>query len=640
MDEEEEELPLTSSESGSIIITGFVLLIAVLIPSILFNRTDPTLAGVIIPGDVCSEIISCPSGPSGPIGSTGPSGPPGRDGDEGPEGPSGKQGPQGPRGESGVGICMANPSCPTGPTGPSGASGATGQRGPRGFRGIAGTGPAGTTGPTGATGPTGETGPSGPTGETGPSGVCNMTEIVDISFANVNVTNSLNLNGTFTCSPGSLIDASCLVVGNCPNFTLCDLEMRSMTIYGGSPSSLIVGKPNDVIPAIVKFGDSSIPNYKIGSFSTFANLVTIESDASTIVRSKNNGITLIESLGIGSTTKLNSVGTLTMTSNSSTSITGVGVTIFNAFSVNQLLLDSLGPTLIRAVSSTTLTLQNDIITLAKNNPTNNHSNWMITNPGFSLDYNQFPLVTNTNPSITIFEDLLLTQKLISLNEYLPIGPNLDVGAGVVKTDSQTMRLQSPSVLSLESSVIRNDGSLPTNYTYTLTIAPFSSFTVDNGHLHFNDTEGMRISGGNLLIDSASTVITNDLSVGGTLYVSSCIGCTSDVRVKENIRPISQMDSVNRIMKLRPVSYKFKESYQRQDPWVQKDMEYNGFIAQEVEKDFPFAVKKQKRNGLDDFRTLEKDLLLPDLINMAKLMYKELKMLKKKKMKKIKKTTHV
>ncbi|CAA9258451.1 MAG: Phage tail fiber protein [uncultured Cytophagales bacterium] len=111
------------------------------------DKGDPGLAGPAGPGG--------PAGPPGPAGSAGPAGPKGDKGDPGPAGPAGTPGTQGLAG-------------PAGPKGDKGDKGDPGPAGPAGAPGVAG--PAGAVGPPGPAGAQGPAGPPGPQGPAGPGG--------------------------------------------------------------------------------------------------------------------------------------------------------------------------------------------------------------------------------------------------------------------------------------------------------------------------------------------------------------------------------------------------------------------------------------------------------------------------------------
>jgi hypothetical protein len=126
------------------------------------DKGDPGPAGA--KGDKGDKGDPGPAGPAGPQGLAGAVGPAGAKGDKGDPGPAGPVGPAGPRGLTGA----AGPAGSTGPAGPAGAIGPPGPAGPVGQTGPAG--PAGPIGPIGPAGPQGPAGPAGPPGPQGPAG--------------------------------------------------------------------------------------------------------------------------------------------------------------------------------------------------------------------------------------------------------------------------------------------------------------------------------------------------------------------------------------------------------------------------------------------------------------------------------------
>lgn len=69
-----------------------------------------------------------------------------------------------------------------------------------------------------------------------------------------------------------------------------------------------------------------------------------------------------------------------------------------------------------------------------------------------------------------------------------------------------------------------------------------------------------------------------IGVGGSCYVNTG-GCTSDIRLKQDIQPVE--GALAKLMKLSGVSFEWKKH---------PGEHYMGFIAQEVEKQFPILVK--------------------------------------------------
>jgi hypothetical protein len=533
------------------------------------------------PNKTCSI---CPPASSGPSGPGGRSGPPGRKGQIGPSGPEGPEGREGIIGPSAVVECLpSNPVCQVGSSGATGAQGEKGDRGDRGFQGAPGEGFSGPTGQTGEIGPTGPVGEIGVNGTVGEMGICGCYNISDIVFPDLNVSQGgVQLNGTFDCDPGSMIDLSCLVNGACPNFTMCHLESRNLQIN----QNLSIGD----FGSLVFMGDPSV--YTLDTITVYADVLNLESDGTTAVKTRNNGVLLMESLN---NTVIHSEGHIQFSSNDLLTMTSAAGLTLNS-TTGQMLLDSYGPILIRNAS-----LENDQFIFLNNGGEN-----IIKMSNFSFDHVNLTL-DNTRQSVTIYHDLILNGSLISnTSEFLPIGPKLNVGVGKIKCETI-----SGATISLEAQVIRNN---------LLTIPPAIS-NLSAGHLHISDNEGVRISGGPLIIEALNTTVSSNLYVDGNIIVGNCVGCTSDLRMKEQVRKI---ESKNSILNLRPVSYRFKKEYENQDPSLQRGMTYNGFIAQEVEEIMPFAVKKKK----DDLYTLDKTQLIANLVLLMQSMYKEILQLKK------------
>jgi hypothetical protein len=197
--------------------------------------------------------------------------------------------------------------------------------------------------------------------------------------------------------------------------------------------------------------------------------------------------------------------------------------------------------------------------------------------------------------------------------------------------------------------------------------PFGFGYLLDGYLFANDPQGTRITGGNVLIDvnaiqlgnglfnntNATTVIdcqnpirnTNtmlpaamgNLSVGhvlidddvritGNLLVDGNVdcgsGCASDEKVKKNVKKVDPKESAARIANTTVFSFEFDEKI------FPNTVPQRGFIAQHIKHDFPFAVRESNRYGYKDFHTIQRDLLIPDLLNTVKLLMKEVEILKR------------
>jgi hypothetical protein len=511
----EAEMTVESAAIWPVVIFGLIAAGIVLALFIGFNKADPVQPGVVYPKDQCSV---CPQGVPGPPG-VGVPGPPGRQGDRGEPGPSGAQGIPGVPGPAG--MCLANPACGVGPQGVPGIQGIPGERGAPGLVGQQGVpgiqGPRGFNGTQGIQGNQGVQGNPGPQGE---PGVCNCSA-TEIAFHDVNVTSSLHLgvNSTITCDAGALIDNSCLVVGNCPNYTLCSMQMRNLQVFGGvsSGSVLSVGKPTDTFPASFLAGDSAITGYNLQLVKMFAGDVIIEGNAfgyggSTVLRARNGGTVTLQAIGIGANVNINSVGNVQMVAQTGNVFvqSAVGQMTFNNLDSSSItLINSLGGITQQVLGGSNYVVTSDNIFFQRTTAFNGTQSWFQTVQS-SYSYNVFPSPLNTNQVSLLFSQQVILQSgvpLISLAEYLPIGPNLDIGLGRIVCNSYgPVRLGdgtfNTSTVSLEGTV-QNLASLP-----SVSSLPGLTCNLTDGYVNFGDANGYHFGLGNVVIDGT-------LCVGGS-----------------------------------------------------------------------------------------------------------------------------
>ena len=90
------------------------------------------------------------------------------------------------------------------------------------------------------------------------------------------------------------------------------------------------------------------------------------------------------------------------------------------------------------------------------------------------------------------------------------------------------------------------------------------------------------------------------SISSPTNTTTTYSTSSDYRLKENITEIS--DAIERINRLRPVSFQFK------DP--DNDIFYDGFLAHEVQEVIPYAV-----GGVKDAVTADGEIM-PQMIDMS------------------------
>lgn len=651
----EEVQALPSSTVWPIVLFSIFAIAGLLIVFLAFNRQDPARAGEYIPGDTC-QLLTCPSTvvtiPSVFQGPPGPAGVQGLPGSIGPQGAKGEKGDQGE-----AGMCIANPMCGVGPAGATGPTGATGPQGAPGFPGQQGDpGPQGPQGLVGETGPTGPSGPSGPMGFQGIPGVCDCYNTT-YEFNGLNVTSLLHLgvNSTITCDMGATIAPSCLGLAVCPNFAACDLQARSLQLLGGTglnPSNLRVGGMSAVSNAY--FGDIFTPLVNFISYATTtfiqSSMITLESYAG--IPYANPYITLFPtSIRLFSPTDIRLLTMGAFSSGVTIQTETGGVRIINQFDTTN------G---IELASFSTIQETSNRITWSK---TANTSQWLYTNPVNSYSYNG--IAGTINPASTCVNynvDIVMESGTViaSKGNYTSIGPSIDNGLGNYHTQNQVLSLGTVGGFFDNTTYISLDRIVANTKT-----GPAAYSILNFGHIWFQDAAGYRFDTGNALFEcpaiqlgtgifnasdmidaqaqivntntmfpaatgnlSAGHVLINDdvritgnLQVDGDIFgAGSCSGCVSDERTKENIVILNPMESIERIMNLTAVSFDFKKEFQTKSPKTFSKQTQHGFIAQEVDKVLPFAVRKgEDKYGLKDFHYLDKDMIIPDLVNTVQFL---------------------
>lgn len=515
-----------------IVLFTTVGLALVVTSSLVFNRIDPSRAGTVAVGDNCN-ILTCPAGQPGPP-SIGLPGPPGQRGEKGDRGEIGAQGPPGPAGGIGpAGMCLANPACGVGPSGATGPQGPQGLQGAPGFQGAQGN--PGQQGPRGETGPIGPSGPSGATGPVGPQGIPGVCDCFNqtVVYNTLNVTSNFHLgdNSTFTCGVGSFISTNCLTAGNCPNFGMCDLQARSLTVSGSPSSNLQVGGPSQTNGNVI-FGDSIIPNFHVNMFHAYAADLVLEGNAMglgrTILRAKNMGNVVVQSEGVGGAVMLSSGGTISAIASTNIQlISSVGQMLFqNLDNGSPLVIESQGSVnIISTTTNSNIFIKNDNIIIQKSG-----SSFWIQTQFTTFDYAVSVNNSINGPAIVMFENLQINPNaaIVSTYEFLKIGPNLDVGAGrIASIINKKIKLTNGTFdtfeeISMEAPIV-NLSPLPNITDYPpVNLTSLSSAGLSSGYVWFNDTNGVRISS-NVYIEGSVTIggsITTQGPKWGTSSISA------------------------------------------------------------------------------------------------------------------------
>lgn len=661
--------------AGSVALT---LIGVTLIVALTRETPEPTLRITDIALGTNCSIVQCTGLPGNP-GPSGPTGGPGADGEKGEQGDQGDQGDQGQPGPSGppAQCDNNNPACAQGATGPIGPTGPTGVRGA--------TGPIGPSGPTGASGTQGATGPAGPsvTGASGPigpegiPGTCDCLALGAATFDTANVTNTLtipsnatiDLQGTLNCL--APLPLSCFGLAVCPNFTACDLEAKSLTVaditLGGrgveiTDNSILFNSPAPFLSRIV-FGDSSTSTNRLQDFFAYATTTRIDGRASLNLRALE-GTAFLRAGGANSQNNVE----IDSISGQVRVVGAIGTTVqANSGSVDliagnsQMSLSSSG-TISAASASNVITTSSFLV-----RDTANSLNWFQTIQGNSYEC----------------PDILIPNRTLTLE---PGGSHDFIGAGVDLVLSGTSLLKSTSADGLVRSVgfnffcnaiLKTEPSglplqLQEDATQVVDIRGVISngvlgapvkiidlngvdfegtalFNSDGGGLVISDPVGLVVNQAlstntiqslaagvdPLTITAVNTTIVGDLIVTGSITAGSGGCCTpSDSRIKQNVTLTSASSDLKAILKLPDrVSFRYTDGYLSKDSSV-KQVQYEGFIAQELEKDFPQLVHTREMdttlsNGeiVKHLKAVHYDRMVPYLVGAIKALQMEIEELK-------------
>jgi hypothetical protein len=127
--------------------------------------------------------------------------------------------------------------------------------------------------------------------------------------------------------------------------------------------------------------------------------------------------------------------------------------------------------------------------------------------------------------------------------------------------------------------------------------------------------------GQIVMGGITPLSSYKLTVYGSAYASGGSWVASDVRYKQNIKPID--DALNKVLKLNGKSYKYKTN-----EFKEKDFSTKltlGFIAQELKEILPEAVDQDK----DGYFSINYDEVIPLLVEAIKEQHKIVQQLNEK-----------
>jgi len=235
------------------------------------------------------------------------------------------------------------------------------------------------------------------------------------------------------------------------------------------------------------------------------------------------------------------------------------------------------------------------------------------------------IIRTWNSSPIIYQAYNYQSWETSGSERMRITSGGNVGIG---TTSPAYKLDVAGTGGFVSSVSIDSSNTPFLYFRSTRASGQSGYIKDDGNMVFQKTES---GGGFRFLNSSSTILMSidsggnvDIDTLGTGLVYSNSGVLtstnpSDSRLKDNI--VSLNYGLNEILKLRPVSYNWKNDKINQGKQF-------GFIAQEVQEVMPELVKEfetEEGNRLG----LDKEGIYAALVNAIKELKAEIEILKTK-----------
>lgn len=612
---------------------------------------------------VCPVGERGPEGPRGPagVGRQGEKGEKGDPGDPGGQGPAGGTGADGVCIVDPMGVCPPAPPGPPGPPGESstGSPGSPGQPGVPAPPAVNGSPGANCYDDLPCINCTvadckGGTGDKGDKGDKGDPGLCDCA--ANVTTGELTVTGDATIQGILQCS--APISPSCIGTNACQNFTSCDSTFSSITVlnefYLGGPDALPGLGPMTEVAAFGRYvgiGDPALA-WLIRAFYVYAKDTIIagqnllELYSASIMRLTADGAML-----------LSSGGSVVVMSGAAAPVditAGADVLISSgAGSTDEVILTGTG-----SVTSVGNSINHYAQTKVRMGSSNLNIIAEVDNQQ-SAPCETGSLVSGQ--SVAVFQNLRLGGQLVKettggVSGYLRVGPYLEICGGFLRSSSSTLNIQTDpltqrinlgAVLSTESGNqpvtiddqhglnLRNqtcildsvdnlvetcegndfkvNGDLTaaqlsvTNITATTINAVTITASGDlRGNKVFGTTSvttgtaflgAMTLTGSS--ISGLSTVTSTTVTFSGAV---NCAGgtCTSDARLKKQIRDMDDAESLDTICSLRTATWVYEDWF-CDAKGIERGTPFSGFIAQDLKKKHPQAVSvlDEEHNLVDD-----------------------------------------
>lgn len=579
-------------------------------------------AGVLFTGGNCT----C-------VGRPGKDGLNGRDGVDGTCAQPCVDGAPGPAGQNG--MCEFHPSCMFGPPGRDGVNGTDGVDGICLAPCVNGTqGPQGLPGQDGVCAQPCVNGTNGIDGINGTNGVCDCFQ-TDVEVASLTVNTSLTIDGgDILCPNGGTIDLNCLGINmsSCLDFSACDLQAMSLLLQGPIAGATlqvgVAGATSSNMLTRIFFGDSGAANYMLNLIRMFASTTTLVGDLRLALSSRQE--VRISTTGISRPIILSATGTLQ-------GISRTGINMVNQISGNVIVSNQAagGETRIQSNSVVRNTAAADFFVESPDMLFRDTAGG-----GFNyleMDSSQSYTINSTNTfddftkrSVIMHQDMILVpgKRIISLDPSMKVelgsgirvtfgsiaaGPAADI---TLEADpGRTIRSQRDHVL--ETGVLQGgvgvDLSIDASGVGLQDIRLEDDVTLNTGVINC-PIGGCQLNGNVRVNGNFDTIGGGNINAAGDVTAGGAC-CTSDPRVKRNITQISTSAAVKRVMETPVYEFNYSKDYLKADRNAYAGT-LRGFMADQVEKNFPYAVRRVKKQVgdvyMEDLMQLNLQMMLADL----------------------------
>ena len=581
------------------------------------------------------------SGASGPVGGIGPGGPPGSKGDKGDQGEQGLPGQDGRDG-----ACdNNNPFCLQGAKGNPGETGPTGQRGPAGGSGSKGEpGSQGQQGLKGEVGPTGGTGPSGPPGNQGIPGICDCLNVsmVELQDLEVNGTaafdGSVTFNGIVNC-PNGAFQPNCYNLAVCPDFIACDLRAQSLSVWSANVSvipRLQAGMDFlDLGKTVVNFGLPTT-SMKVAEFTVLTDgFYSVETQNVDMLHRTFNGNIRFEAFGTVPRIDLASTGYVNISSNLAVGVEAQQLISFTA-GPSTLNIDAINNRIAAITPNLTAIVNEFSFVRPSTLP------WIRSFATTTLQCPSGPPLTSAvGVSMGVGADVILeggARLLTTAADGLIEASGFKLCGSQIQTVGSQLILQSNTftqTVDVRGAITNGLGVDPVIFSdgHGVRFVPGTFAEMDqirssrgDGALYIH-TEELANSPGPIFIGNVSQLVTfrGDVTIEGQLNgAGTCIGCTSDARVKENVTDVTPREDLEVILSFpRRVKYTLSKAYREVDEYARKvgDELHHSWLAQELEKVIPRIVRQVNQTvagvHMDDFRQVLHQQVVPHLVGAVR-----------------------